>query len=151
MILIKQVGVYLNLVHFKFKQYVASIFQERGIDLTPEQYLVMDTLWDRGLLSQQQIATFVMKDKNSVTKLLDQLEKKDMIIRVPDRSDRRLNMIDITDKAKKLKELSTIIATEAVNRIVSGISQEDLNNFVATLMKMGNNIRETDGYEKESI
>ena len=150
MILIKQVGVYLNLVHNRFKQYVGSIFQERGVDLTPEQFLVMDILWKDNVLSQQQIATIVMKDKNSITKLLDQLEKKELIVRIPDKIDRRLNLIKLTDKGWGLKDISTDIATEAVNRIVDGIPDDDLNNFVETLMKMGDNIRKTDNRPNEN-
>ncbi|MDD3911463.1 MAG: hypothetical protein PHZ22_04690, partial [Bacteroidales bacterium] len=69
MILNKQVGVFLNLVHNKFKQYVSSIFQSQGFNITPEQFLVMDTLWDEGVLSQQQIADIIIKDKNSIVKL----------------------------------------------------------------------------------
>ena len=144
MILIKRVGVYLNLVHFKFKQYIATIFQERGVDLTPEQYLILDTLWDEGIISQQQIAILTMKDKNSITKLLDQLERKGMILRISDKSDRRLNLIDLTKKAKELKESVTMIAIESVNRIIDGIPHEDLNTFVSVLIRMGENISDTD-------
>ena len=144
MILIKRVGVYLNLVHFKFKQYIATIFQERGIDLTPEQYLILDTLWDEGIIPQQQIATLTMKDKNSITKLLDQLERKGMILRIADKTDRRLNLIDLTEKAKELKESVTTLAIESVNRIVEGIPHEDLNTFVSVLVRMEGNIRDSD-------
>lgn len=66
MILNKQVGVFLNFVHNKFKQYVTSIFQQKGYNITPEQFLLMDALWDNGILSQQQIADIMLKDKNSV-------------------------------------------------------------------------------------
>ena len=144
MILIKRVGVYLNLVHFKFKQYIATIFQEQGVDLTPEQYLILDTLWDEGVIPQQQIATLTMKDKNSITKLLDQLERKGMILRISDKADRRLNLIDLTEKAKELKESVTTLAIESVNRIVEGIPQEDLNTFVSVLIRMGRNISDTE-------
>ena len=144
MILIKRVGVYLNLVHFKFKQYIATIFQEQGVDLTPEQYLILDTLWDEGVIPQQQIATLTMKDKNSITKLLDQLERKGMILRISDKADRRLNLIDLTEKAKELKESVTTLAIESVNRIVEGIPHEDLNTFVSVLVRMEGNIRDSD-------
>ena len=77
MILNKQVGVFLNLVHFRFKQYLSAIFAKHGYDLTPEQFLVLDTLWDDGVLSQQELADILKKDKNSVTKLIDALDDLD--------------------------------------------------------------------------
>ena len=140
MILNKQVGVFLNLVHFQFKQYLSKIFQNHGFDLTPEQFLVMDTLWDEGVLSQQQIADIIIKDKNSVTKLIDALEKKGLVKRVAGTSDRRLNKIHLTDLAISMKDDITAIALESTNSIIRDIPKEELINFVRVLNKMSDNI-----------
>ena len=91
MILNKKVGVFLNLVHCRFKLYLSTIFQRNGYDITPEQFLVLDTLWDDGVQSQQEIADKIKKDKNSVTKLIDALEKKDYVKRTTFKQDRRLS------------------------------------------------------------
>ncbi len=140
MILNKQVGVFLNLVHCQFKQYLNKIFQDHGFNLTPEQFLVMDTLWDDGVLSQQQIADIIIKDKNSVTKLIDALEKKGLVIRKTDDQDRRLNKIHLTEKAVSIKESITIIAIESTDKIIKDIPKEDLINFIKVLNKMSNNM-----------
>ncbi|EKD31387.1 MAG: transcriptional regulator, MarR family [uncultured bacterium] len=140
MILNKQVGVYLNLVHCKFKQYMNSIFQGHGFNLTPEQFLVMDTLWDEGVLSQQKIADIIFKDKNSVTKLIDALENKGLVIRVPDKTDRRLNQIHLTERAILIKEDITKIAIESTDGIIKDIPKEELHVFISVLNKMAKNI-----------
>lgn len=140
MILNKQVGVFLNLVHCQFKQYLNKIFQDHSFNLTPEQFLVMDTLWDDGVLSQQQIADIIIKDKNSVTKLIDALEKKGLVIRKTDEQDRRLNKIHLTEKAVAIKESITIIAIESTDRIIKDIPKEDLINFIKVLNKMSDNM-----------
>lgn len=140
MILNKQVGVYLNLVHCKFKQYMNSIFQGHGFNLTPEQFLVMDTLWDEGVLSQQKIADIIFKDKNSVTKLIDALENKGLVIRVPDKTDRRLNQIHLTERAILIKEDITKVAIESTDGIIKDIPKEELHVFISVLNKMAKNI-----------
>src|SRR3989339_881985 len=140
MILNKQVGVYLNLVHNQFKQYLNKIFHNRGFNLTPEQYLVIDTLWDEGVLSQQQIADIIIKDKNSVTKLIDALEKKGLVQRRTDEQDRRLNKIHLTEEALNIKDVITEIAIESTNTIFRNIPREDLEKFVSVLNKMSQNI-----------
>lgn len=140
MILNKQVGVFLNIVHFRFKQYLSSIFTKYGFNLTPEQYLVMDTLWDEGVLSQQELADKLNKDKNSVTKLLDALEKKNLIKRVPDSHDRRLNMIHFTEHSITIKERIAHIAIETTNQIIKDIPTEDLKTLVKVLLKMADNM-----------
>ena len=142
MILNKQVGVFLNLVHCQFKQYIKTIFNRYGINLTPEQFLVMDTLWDEGVLSQQQIADIIFKDKNSVTKLIDALENKGLVARVADKDDRRLNKIHLTERANSLKGDATEVAMRCTNCIINDIPKDELVSFVKVLTKMSNNMIE---------
>jgi DNA-binding MarR family transcriptional regulator len=140
MILNKKVGVFLNLVHCRFKLYMSIIFQSHGFDITPEQFLVLDTLWDDGVLSQHQIAEKIKKDKNSVTKLIDALEKKNLVQRIANEQDRRLNFIHITTSGQTIKDKVTEIALEATNTIIKDIPKEDLHTFLRVLTKMSDNM-----------
>ena len=140
MILNKQVGMFLNLVHNRFKQYVAGIFDEHGFDITPEQFLVMDTLWDEGVLTQQKIADYLLKDKNSVVKLVDGLEERKLVRRVSNPKDRRQNLIEVTEYALSIKDAVTDVAMTAVDHIINGISNEDMYTFIRVLSKMAENM-----------
>ncbi len=142
MILNKQVGVFLNLVHNRFKQYITAFFQEEGYNLTPEQFLVMDAIWDEGKMSQQKIADTIFKDKNSVVKLLDGLEKKNLVRRVANKDDRRQNLIEITPHAKEIQQNVTDIAMNAVDLIIKDIPKQDLHIFIKVLTKMAENMNE---------
>lgn len=142
MILNKQVGVFLNLVHNRFKQYITAFFQEEGYNLTPEQFLVMDTLWDEGKMSQQQIANNILKDKNSVVKLIDGLEKKNLVKRVANSADRRQNLIELTPYAKEIQKHVTEIAMNAVDLIIKDIPQNEMYIFIKVLAKMAENMNE---------
>jgi DNA-binding MarR family transcriptional regulator len=148
MILNKQVGVFLNLVHCQFKQYLKKVFHKHGFDMTPEQFLVMDTLWDEGVLSQQQIADIILKDKNSVTKLIDALEKKNLVVRRMDDTDRRLNKIHLTEYSISIKDKITQIALDSTDRIIKDIPKEDLKNFVKVLNSMSRNMTAFNGSEE---
>lgn len=140
MIINKQVGVFLNLVHNKFKQYVTEIFEDQGFNITPEQFLVMDTLWDEGVLTQQEIANIILKDKNSVVKLVDGLEERKLVRRVANKKDRRQNLIEVTPYALKVKDKITALAMEAVNHVIDGISYTDMKTFLTVLSKMAENM-----------
>ncbi|MBO7562668.1 MAG: MarR family transcriptional regulator [Bacteroidales bacterium] len=140
MILNKQVGLFLNLVHNRFKQYVTVIFEEHGFNITPEQFLVMDTLWDEGVLTQQQIADYLLKDKNSVVKLVDGLEDRKLVRRVSNPKDRRQNLIEVTEYAIEIKDKVTTAAMEAVDKIINGITKEDMLTFIKVLSKMAENM-----------
>lgn len=142
MILNKQVGVFLNLVHNRFKQHISNCFQENGFNITPEQFLVMDAIWNEGTMSQQQLAHIILKDKNSVVKLIDGLEKKDLVQRVANKVDRRQNLIELTPHAWEIKEKLTAVAITAIDQIINGITQDEMCVFIKVLSKMAENMNE---------
>lgn len=138
--LIKQVGVLANIFNCKLKKYMASIFKSEGINLTAEQFLVMDTLWNQGEMTQQTIALIIQKDKNSVTQFIDNLEKKGLVQRVVDSSDRRVNKIRLSPTGLEMKDNTKNVAIAAINGILEGISEEELQTFVNVLNRACNNI-----------
>lgn len=140
MILSKQLGVFLNFVHNRFKQCVNAAFAEGGYDITAEQFLVLDTLWDEGVLTQQQVADIMLKDKNSIVKLIDGLEDRKLVKRMSNPNDRRQNLISVTDEAERIKAEVTEIALSAVSGITDGISCEELSIFVKVLDGMASNM-----------
>jgi len=141
MLLSKQIAVYLNLSGCRLKQYVSSILKKKGIDLTPEQFLLLDILWNQGSMSQQQMADTLMKDKNSITKLVDALETKGLVRRIPDTNDRRSNQLALTPLSEKMKKQTKEIGIEALDRIIRGISPEELNVFLDVLSRLNNNMK----------
>lgn len=140
MLLIKKVAVYINILNCKIKKYFANELQKNDINMTPEQYLVMDILWDEGILSQQAIADIIQKDKNSVTKFIDSLEKKGLVFRAVDRIDRRINNIILSDEGKKLKDTTTEVAVNMMSKALKGINKKDLSTFVNVMMQIKSNI-----------
>ena len=140
MILVKQVGVYVNILNCKLKKYIGEMFKRKGVNMTAEQYLVMDTLWNEGTLTQQEIAYIIQKDKNSVTQFVDNLEKKGLVTRAIDKSDRRVNNIVVTEEGMSLKDSMKELAISSMNGILKDISEADLNTFVNVLQKVCDNI-----------
>ena len=140
MLLSKEIAVYLNLVACKFKQYTAAMLKGADIDLGPEQFLLIDLLWNQGPMSQQKIADTMGKDKNSVTKLLDGLEKKQFVERRQDSNDRRSNIIVLTPKAEEMKFAAKEKGISILDGILDGISEEEQRSFVATLAKLDANM-----------
>ena len=142
MILVKQAGVYVNILNCRLKKYLAEVFKKNNVNLTAEQYLVMDTLWNEGTLTQQAIAFIIQKDKNSVTQFIDNLEKKGLVTRSVAKDDRRVNNIVVTPEGMALKDSTKQLAIETMNKAVAGVSEEDLNTFVSVLKKVCGNIND---------
>lgn len=140
MMLIKEIAVYINILNSRIKKYFLDKLQENGINMTPEQYLVMDILWDEQSISQQKIADIIKKDKNSVTKFIDSLEKNNLVCRTIDKNDRRINKIELTEQGLALKNEATEVAIKFMNDTIKGISENDLDNFVKVLQQIINNL-----------
>lgn len=140
MMLIKEIAVYVNILNSRIKKCFFDKLQENGINITPEQYLVLDILWEQQSLSQQKIADIIQKDKNSVTKIIDSLEKKNLVRRVVDKNDRRINRIELTEDAEALSKLTTEVAIDFMNDVVRGVDEQDLDNFVKVMLQMKNNL-----------
>lgn len=149
MILVKQVGVYVNILNCRLKKYLAEVFKQKGVNLTAEQYLVMDTLWNEGALTQQAIAYIIQKDKNSVTQFVDNLEKKGLVTRSVAKEDRRVNNIVVTPEGKALKDSTKQLAIETMNKAVAGISEKDLKTFISVLKKVCGNISDFGKWPEE--
>lgn len=140
MILVKQAGVYVNILNCRLKKYLAEVFRQNNVNLTAEQYLVMDTLWNEGTLTQQEIAYIIQKDKNSVTQFVDNLEKKGLVTRSVSKDDRRVNNIVVTEQGMAMKDSTKQLAIETMNKALAGIPEEDVLTFVDVLKKICDNI-----------
>ena len=141
MLLSKEIAVELNLTGCKLKQFIAAKLREVGVPLTPEQFMLIDLLWNQGAMSQQQLADQMQKDKNSVTKLVDAIERKGFVVRQQNVHDRRSNTIVLTEKANLLKPGAKQKGISILDQMLEGISEEELRGFLATLHKLNSNMK----------
>lgn len=149
MLLIKKIAVYINILNCSIIKYFAKELSRNDINLTPEQYLVMDILWDAGVLSQQAIADVIQKDKNSVTKFIDSLEKKGLVYRAVNKKDRRINDIIVSEEGMKLKSKTTEVAINMMRNVLKDIKEEDLISFDKVMNQIKNNIDKADNSQPQ--
>ena len=144
MLLSKEVAVEINLTGCKLKQFIAAKLRQMDVPLTPEQFILIDLLWNQGSMSQQQLADQMQKDKNSVTKLVDALERKGFVVREQNRQDRRSNTLVLTEKAEGLKSGAKQKGISILDEMLIGISEEELRSFLVTLGKLNRNMTVAD-------
>ena len=140
MLLSKEIAVELNLTGCKLKQFLAAKLREMGVPLTPEQFMLIDILWNQGEMTQQQLADQLQKDKNSVTKLVDAIERKGFVVRKQNPHDRRANTLVLTEKANELKPGAKQKGISILDQILEGISEDELRSFLSTLRKLNANM-----------
>ena len=78
--------------------------------------------------------------ESSMVRLIDRMEKEDLVIRKKQANDRRITSIFLTPKGKELREKVLPLGQEFQDDATNGISAEELNNFKNVLEKMIKNI-----------
>ncbi len=119
----------------------SQTFAEKGFEITPEQYLVLDLVTEHGELYQRQIAEITLKDRANVSRIIKILEEKDLIKKVEASHGRRIYKILITSKGKELRDSMLPTAIELKKILAKNISEEELTITLNTLKKVYENAR----------
>lgn len=121
---------------------VLKAFSRNGLDITTEQWTVLSCIRDKDKIIQQDICELTQKDKPSVTRLINNLEKKKLVRRESDPADRRNNLIHLTAGGAALKQTSSDVVRSIVNHALGGISDEQLMGAKEALVRIMHNLRE---------
>ncbi len=96
-------------------------FNAGSLQITIEQWSVLYHLWKQDGLSQQELCLATFRDKPSITRLVDNLEKLQLVKRVASEKDRRINRICLTKTGYKLQEQSMMMAEQTLNDALKGV------------------------------
>lgn len=80
----------------------ASVVADSTLDLTRPELLAIDILGDSGPSIMRSLSRRLYLAGNSVTKLVDNLERKELVRRSRDTKDRRLVWVQLTDQGRKV-------------------------------------------------
>lgn len=91
----------ISMVNTAYRQFIQNKFKEHKVNLTFEMLQVLACLWNKDGINQQEIANITVKDKASMTYLIDNLVKRNLVYRQEDSSDRRNKLIYLTEQGLK--------------------------------------------------
>lgn len=111
------------------------------LNITSEQWTILYHLWQEEGLTQQELANLTFRDKPSITRLINNLEKMSLVIRVNDKQDRRSNLIYLTKEGRKLKEEGMKQSAVTLNEALKGLDLNELRAAQHILDQVFNNIK----------
>jgi DNA-binding MarR family transcriptional regulator len=114
-------------------------FADAGFDVSYEQWSILVHLYRKDGQTQQELSTVSVKDKAAITRLLNVLEKKNIVLRVPDRSDKRSKLVYLTHKAKSFRDDLMAMVMEMLVEAEQGISNDEMARCKSTLNKIFTN------------
>ena len=116
-------------------------FNQSGLNLTIEQWSVLYQLWKKEGISQQDLCKATFRDKPSITRLVDNLEKLGLVKRVSSDIDRRKNLIYPTETSLVLQETATQLAEETLNEALETVPADQIEVCKSVLMIVYNNLK----------
>jgi len=97
-------GLLIEVASRQIKQAFQKKLQLSGVDITVDQWVVLDNLFE-GPKSQIQVVEAVYKDAPTVTRIVDLLCQKGLAVRNPDPTDRRKFMVALTSRGQEQVEV----------------------------------------------
>ena len=74
------------------------------LGITYPQYLVMMVLWEKDVQPVNDIAHRLLLETNTVTPLLQRMEKQGLVVRQRGKEDKRQQIVSLTEKGRQMEE-----------------------------------------------
>jgi DNA-binding MarR family transcriptional regulator len=113
---------------------------DKGLQVTIHQWQFLQKLYQTDGLSQVELASLLEKNGPNVTRILDVMEKNDLITRNADPADRRKYLIHLTSKGREMKAKITPLSQIARDKAFASLSENDLKTFREILNRIYANL-----------
>ena len=135
-------GMLIGQVHrLSTKRFVQNSHMH-GLEISLDQWLVLGPIWKHDGISQKDIAEYCGKDKTSITKIIDTLEKKNLVVRVTDQLDHRVKRVVLSQKGRELFFSALPVMAQTRDELRSGISDKEIEALKTILNKIYKNLND---------
>ncbi len=115
---------------------------DAGIDLTVDQWVVIDHIQPKPGISQNDLATDTAKDAPTITRILDLLVDKGLVRRQMSGDDRRKFNIFLTKDGEIIHEKAQAVIGEIRRKSWANLSDEDYEQLVRIMDTIYENVSE---------
>ncbi len=117
-------GYILNRTNTKMKNKLLQKFKD--YDITPEQWAILNRLWERDGISPKELAELTSKDQPTTVRIITKLENKGFVSRQVNSEDHRSFSIFLTIKGHEYKSILIPLAYETLDRATEGIDKNKI-------------------------
>ena len=108
------------MIHACYQQLRSVTYKEflgHGLELTPEQWIVLVQLWTKDGQSQSALSELTLRDPPTMSRILDTMQKGGLVTRVVDEQDARSRLVKLTRTGKALQAKLVPVAKRLVTRL----------------------------------
>jgi|LGOV01.1.fsa_nt_gb DNA-binding MarR family transcriptional regulator len=135
------IGALLGRTSHKMRLLLDKVFQKNKVDLNMEQFILLKFLECNDGANQQELSEILDRDKTTIARLINKMEKKSVLLRVNSKEDKRVKNIYITNLGKQVLEDILPFIKEIDKVLKSSISTEELSVLANVLGIITNEIK----------
>ena len=125
-------GFLLNKLAHQLTERLDKRLQQHGVSIS--QWAILALLWSADGLSQYELQQRLGVQGATITGLLNRMARLDLILRRKDESDRRIQRIFLTPRARSLERILWREAQEVNEQALSGFSPEEKALFLRLII-----------------
>lgn len=110
--------------------------KEAQLPITTEQFRILTELWAQDGITQIELAAKAKRDRASITRIVDLLEQKNLLIRKAHENDRRVNLVYLTEAGAALEKKAGICARKSIQDALTALEPAEQLTIVALLKKI---------------
>jgi DNA-binding MarR family transcriptional regulator len=108
-----------------------------NLSITPQQYYILAVIkFNQGNIKLSDIANWLDRSPNSITLIVDRMEKSGLVKRKKDSIDRRTLRLSITSKGDTIYQKAIQPAFKLTDEIMSCLSSDELQTFISLIAKV---------------
>ena len=120
--------------------FIGDRLKRKGMDLSLQQMIILKILNEEDGRPQQDLAIVTERHKASLARLLSTLEKKQLVTRVPDQVDKRINRVYLTEQGKQQLQSTYPVMREVMKDMEKDLDKSALQITIQTLQKIQSNL-----------
>jgi MarR family 2-MHQ and catechol resistance regulon transcriptional repressor len=105
--------------------------------LTPTQLGVLEALLHKGAMTHRELGRKVLTSAGNMSDVVDKLQRRGLVARLPDPADRRAVRVDLTGPGRELIEGLFPRHAADIARAMAGLSGEELRELGGLLRRLG--------------
>lgn len=121
---------------FQFKASTKRTIREHGLHLNAMHVRLLYLIRTQADCTANQLVAVTGRDKAQITRLIKELEGMGLITRTPHPSDKRSQLVVLSEPGCALMEQTVRAEQEVEARLCKGMSRQEVETFVALANKM---------------
>jgi len=110
---------------------------QKEFGLTESQFAVLEALFHLGPLPQGELCRKILKSGSNVTTVVDNLERATLVRRERDEHDRRIQVVNLTDKGRELLSRALPAHVERITKTLAALEPDEQRELGKLCRKLG--------------